>query len=54
MAYKTIGEVLDKIDSMLDEVDELVRELDLPNRRELSQKIYDFYAAVERSVEETL
>ena len=48
----TNGEILDKIDSTIDELHRLIYQLSIPNKKELYQQLYDFYAVVEQRVEE--
>jgi hypothetical protein len=46
------GEILDKIDSTIDELDRLINQLTIPNKKDLTQQLYDFFAVVEQRVEE--
>lgn len=48
----TNSEILDKIDSTIDELDRLINQLTIPNKKDLTQKLYDLFAAVEQRVEE--
>ena len=48
----TNSQILDKIDSTVDELDRLIHQLNVPNKKELTQQLYNFFADVERQVEE--
>jgi hypothetical protein len=48
----TNSQILDKIDSTIDELDRLINQLTIPNKKQLTQQLYNFFADVEQRVEE--
>lgn len=52
MNHQTNGEILDQIDATMDELDRLIHKLTVPNKKELSQQVYDLFAKIEQRVED--